>query len=113
MACTGTPTPSVSADGLKIEFMTNPEAPAVSGDTELTVLVKDKDGKPVEGATVTVKYDMVSMSMGETSGQAVDSGGGRYALMTIFAHGGKVRFQIKAEKAGQPTGTLEKIMDVK
>ena len=102
-----------SADGLKIEFITKPEAPIATGDTELIVLVKDKDNMPVEGAIATISYDMVSMAMGETKGQAVDEGGGRYALITVFGHPGRVKFQIKVEKSGLPTSTLEKLVDVR
>lgn len=112
-ACPRVSTPPAGADGLKIEFIIKPEAPSAAADTELIVQVKNGANQPVAGATVTISYDMASMAMGETTGQAVDEGAGRYTLITVFAHPGRFKFKVKAEKSGQTTSTFEKEVDVR
>ncbi len=110
-ACGQPPTPTPNPNGLKIEFTTNPPVLKV-GDAELIVTVKDKDGKPVDGAEVNISYSMTTMNMGNTSGKATDEGGGRYTIKTSFGHTGNVKFTIQVDKPGLPQGILETKLDV-
>ena len=82
------------------------------GDAELIVTVKDKDGKPVEAAEVTISYSMTTMNMGNTSGKATDEGSGRYTIKTSFDHTGTAKFTIQVDKPGMPQRILETKWDV-
>ena len=106
-----TPVPTPNPSGPKIEFKTNPTSLKV-GDAELIVTVKDKDGKPVEGAEVNISYSMTTMNMGNTSGKAIDEGGGRYTIKTSFSHAGNLKFTVQVDKPGLPQGILETKLDV-
>ena len=105
------PTPTPAPSGPKIEFTTNP-TPLKKGDAELIVMVKDKDGKPIEGAEVNISYSMTTMNMGNTSGKATDEGGGRYTIKTTFDHAGNLKFTVQVDKPGLPQGLLETKLDV-
>ena len=106
-----TPVPTLNPSGPKVELTTNP-SPLKVGDAELIVNVKDKNGRPVEGAEVNVSYSMTTMSMGTTSGKATDEGGGRYTIKTNFGHTGNLKFTIQVDKPGLPQGILETKLNV-
>ena len=106
-----TPIPTPAPNGPRIEFITNP-SPLKMGDAELIVMVKNKDGKSVEEAEVTISYNMTTMNMGNTSGKATDEGGGRYTIKTSFNHAGNLKFTIQVDKPGLPQGILETKLDV-
>ena len=108
-ACGQAPVPN--PDAPRIELSTNP-TPLKRGDAEIIVMVKDKDGKPVEGAVVNVSYDMTSMAMGATSGKATGGIGGRYTIKTSFDHTGTAKFTIQVDKTGMPQGILETKLEV-
>ena len=113
-ACGQVPAPATATpnpDAPRIELSTNP-TPLKKGDAEIIVLVKDKDGQPVDGAVVTVSFVMTTMNMGITSGKASGGNGGRYTIKTSFDHTGTAKFTIQVDKAGMQQGILESGLDV-
>lgn len=93
---------------LKIAFSTEPAALKVGTPGAFVVVLTDKDGKPVEGATVNILMTMTTMNMGEMKGTATDEGAGRYTIKTSFGHGGKLKIVIEATKdALTATQTIE------
>lgn len=100
-ACGGTggQTPAGAEDGLVVSLNTHPAAPAI-GNVELVVEVKDAANRPVSGATVTLKADMIGHSMGDLSGQATDQGNGRYATTANLSMAGAWQVDVEVKTAG-------------
>ena len=88
-----------------IEFTTNP-APPHKGNNTLRVRLTGADGKPVEGARVTVTFFMPAMpAMGMSAMRTVvilsDKGGGMYEATGNLGSGGTWQVSITAQKGGQ------------
>jgi nitrogen fixation protein FixH len=85
---------------LNLTLTTRPSPPVRNESATVVVQVSDKDGKPVEGATVMLSSGMVGMSHGGPKGQLADKGGGAYEGTGKFSMGGTWRIQIEASKGG-------------
>jgi YtkA-like protein len=85
---------------LQLTLTTRPSPPVREETATVVVQVKDKDGKPVEGATVMLSSGMIGMSHGGPKGQLADKGGGSYEGEGKFSMGGTWRIQIEASKGG-------------
>ena len=74
--------PSESAAGTngEISLSTDP-SPLRPGRATFMIDVKDENGKPVDGATVSFDINMTSMNMGTQRGTATSQGNGRYSAM--------------------------------
>ena len=95
-----TPAPaqeSASSKDVNIVVTSNP-SPAVKGDVEVLLTITDKDGKPIEGATVNVAADHTDMSGMGMSGQATEQGGGKYSIKANFAEAGNWILTVKVTK---------------
>jgi hypothetical protein len=104
--------PSASGSGsgsgeVKIVVESNP-SPAVVGDVELYFTITDKDGNPIEGASVNVSADHTDMSGMGMSGLATDQGGGKYSIKANFAEKGNWKLTVKVTR-----DTLEYEEDIK
>ena len=89
---------------LQLALTTRPSPPVRNETATVVVEVKDKDGKPVEGATVMLSSGMIGMSHGGPKGQLAGKGGGTYEGAGKFSMGGTWRIQIEASKdGGTPT----------
>ena len=78
---------SASSKDVNIVFASVP-SPAGVGDVQLLFTVTDKDGNPLEGATVNVAAEHPSMAGMGMSGQATDQGGGKYSIKANFTDPG-------------------------
>jgi len=78
---------STSSKDVNIVLASVP-SPAAVGDVQLLLTVTDKDGNPLEGATVTVAAEHPSMAGMGMSGQATDQGGGKYSIKANFSDPG-------------------------
>jgi len=90
-----TPTPGNSP----ITLTTNPNPPK-SGDVEVIVQVKDKDGNPLNDATVMLFADHVDMKGMNLQGKATAQGNGRYATVANFSMSGKWKVTVQVNKTG-------------
>lgn len=90
--------PSTSSEGLLVTLQTNPAQPKL-GQVELIVDVKDADGRAVDGATVTLKADMIGHSMGDLSGQATGQTNGRYATRANLSMAGEWQVDVQVKTA--------------
>ncbi len=99
-ACTGSggQTSTGDAVNLLVTLSTNPVEPAV-GRVELVVEVKDAANRPVDGAVVNLKADMIGHSMGDLSGQATGQGGGRYATTANLSMAGPWQIDVQVQSA--------------
>lgn len=90
------PTPASSGQ-TAITVSTNPNPPNSAAETELVIDVKDANGQPLSGATVTIMADMMAHSMGLMQGQATEQGNGRYATFVPFSMSGdwKVTVEVR------------------
>ena len=61
-----------------VSLTTNP-SPLQMGPANFIIDVKDKNGKPVDNATVFFDLNMTAMNMGTQQGNASPQGNGRYA----------------------------------
>ena len=85
---------------LQLTLTTRPSPPARNESATVVVQVSDKDGKPVEGATVMLASGMIGMSHGGPKGQLADKGKGTYEATGKFSMGGTWRIEIEASKGG-------------
>lgn len=98
-AC-GSPAPmqeTTSAKDVNIVVASNP-SPAMMGDAELILTITDKDGNPIEGATVDVGADHTDMSGMGMSGLATEQGGGKYSIKANFDESGNWMLTVKVTK---------------
>lgn len=91
---------------VKIEFTTDPNPPR-KGSNTFHVKIMRADGKPVEGANVTVTFFMPAMpAMGmaamTTTAKLNDKGGGMYEGNGTLQSGGTWQVTITAENNGRP-----------
>ena len=84
---------------LQIALSTDP-TPAQAGPVSLIVEIKDAQGKPVEGAKVSLTARHTGMTHGGIAGDMVDQGGGRYQASGSFSMSGTWRAEVKASKEG-------------
>ena len=99
-ACSGSggQASSTSSEGLLVTLNTNP-APPQLGQVELIVDVKDANGRAVDGASVTLKADMIGHSMGDLSGQATSQANGRYAIRANLSMAGEWQVDVQVKTA--------------
>lgn len=69
---------SVDSGSETVSLTTDPN-PLQIGPATFIIDVKDKNGKPVDGATVSFDINMTAMNMGTQQGNASPQGNGRYA----------------------------------
>lgn len=75
------PTPeSTTVEASAISLSTNPN-PLRLGQATFMIDVKDKNGKPVDNATVSFDINMTAMNMGTQQGNATSQGNGRYSAV--------------------------------
>jgi hypothetical protein len=98
---------------LQLSLTTRPNPPVRNESATVVVEVKDKDGKPVEGATVMLASGMIGMSHGGPKGQLADMGGGTYEGAGKFSMGGTWRIEIEASAGGDPPTTGRFDIEVK
>lgn len=101
--------PATSSEGLLVTLQTNPVQPRL-GQTELIVEVKDADGRAVDGATVTLKADMIGHSMGDLSGQATGQTNGRYSTRANLSMTGEWQVDVQVKTADKAVSRRFKIV---
>ncbi len=99
-ACAGTggQTSGGDAVNLLVTLSTHPVEPEV-GRVEFVVEVKDAANRPVDGAVVNLKADMIGHSMGDLSGQATAQGSGRYATAANLSMAGPWQIDVQVQTA--------------
>lgn len=100
---------STTTEGLQVTLQTNPAQPEL-GPVELIVDVKDEDGQAVDGATVTLKADMIGHSMGDLSGQATGQANGRYAIGANLSMAGEWQIDVQVKTAEEEAQRSFRIM---
>lgn len=95
--------------GLQVTLETNPAQPQ-QGPVELIVDVKDEAGRALDGATVTLKADMIGHSMGDLSGQATGQTNGRYAIGANLSMAGEWQIDVQVKIAETEVQRRFKIM---
>jgi hypothetical protein len=101
--------PATSSEGLLVTLQTNPSQPRL-GPVEMIVDVKDVDGRAVDGATVTLKADMIGHSMGNLSGQATGQSNGRYATRANLSMAGEWQVDVQVKTADKAVSRRFKIV---
>lgn len=92
-----------SGNSGSISLSTNPD-PLQPGQATFMINVKDKDGKPVNNATVSFDLNMTTMNMGTQQGNAASQGNGQYLITGRISMRGpwRVRTAVK-----MPDGSRE------
>ena len=85
-----------------VSLTTNPN-PLRTGPATFIIDVKDKDGKPVDNATVYFDLNMTAMNMGIQQGNATTQGNGRYAATGTMSMRGPWKV---ATKITMPDGSV-------
>src|SRR3989344_8707453 len=85
-----------------VSLTTNPN-PLQMGPATFIIDVKDKDGKPVDNATVYFDLNMTAMNMGTQQGNATSQGNGRYAAAGSMTMRGPWKVTIKVT---MPDGSI-------
>ncbi len=70
---------SSAGTGSETVVLTTDPNPLRTGPATFIIDVKNKDGKPVDDATVFFDLNMTAMNMGTQQGNATSQGNGRYA----------------------------------
>lgn len=97
-ACGSSAAPTAQANPeAAIKMETNPN-PAATGSVELSFTITDKNGSPLEGATVEVMADHPSMSGMGMNGAATEMGGGKYAIKADFSDSGTWKITVTVKK---------------
>jgi hypothetical protein len=99
------------AGDFTISTQFSPDPPKQGAET-ITIGLKDANGDPVKGATVTVATNMPSMSMAGPTLTATDNGDGTYAAQTNLNYATPWTFDILA-KAGAKSGRISVKAEVK
>jgi len=86
-----------------ISLSTNPN-PLQPGPATFFIDIKDKNGKPVENATVSFDLNMTTMNMGTQQGNATSQGNGRYSAVGTMSMRGPWRVKTTVTK---PDGSVE------
>jgi hypothetical protein len=95
VACGGAAPAAAPQATIKME--TNPN-PAAVGDIQLTFMITDQSGAPIEGAKINVSADHPSMSGMGMSGAATEQGGGKYAIKANFSDSGSWKITVQIVK---------------
>lgn len=99
--------------GWKVTFASNDEGPISlstspnplqPGPATFIIEVKDKNGKPVNDATVAFDLNMTTMNMGTQQGNAVPQGNGRYTTVGTISMRGPWRVRTTVT---MPDGSIE------
>ena len=98
------------AQALAVSASVSPNPPK-TGPATIVVTVSE-NGKPVNGAKVTIKTDMPAMSMSGPTLRATDNGDGTYSALTNLTDATTWRLRISA-KSGANTGAATVSIDVK
>jgi hypothetical protein len=111
-----TTTKSSAASSATVELTTAPSPPKKGNNTVLVKLTS-KDGKPIDGAKVTVTFFMAAMpEMGMAAMKTVittgDKGGGSYEGKGDIGSGGEWQVTVKATKAGHVVATKKLTLNV-
>ena len=93
-----------SAAPLTVTPVFSPNPPQ-QGREAIIVALKDADGKPVTGASVTVSTSMPSMSMAGPSAVAKDNGDGTYTAHIMLQYPTTWTFHISASANGNTAAT--------
>lgn len=91
-----------SNGGIYLSTDPNPLRP---GRATFMIDVKDKNGKPVDGATVSFDINMTAMNMGTQRGTATSQGNGRYSALGNMSMRGPWRVTTSVR---MPDGSTEK-----
>ncbi len=111
-ACSGTGTSSAKNEPT-ITVTTNPN-PAIMGDVELIMEVRDAAGKSLDGAKVSVVASMSGMPMGDPlRGQATDQGDGRYSIKAPMSMSGAWDVTVRVDKPGMESFSKDLKINVK
>jgi hypothetical protein len=107
---------SSAASSATVELTTDPSPPQ-KGSNTIKVKLTSKDGKPIEGAKVTVMFFMAAMpEMGMAAMKTVittgDKGGGSYEGKGDIGSGGDWQVTVKATKAGHVVATKKLTLNV-
>ena len=94
---------STSNGNAIISLSTDPN-PLGLGQATFIIDVKDKNGKPVDNATVSFDLNMTTMNMGTQQGNATSQGNGRYSITGRISMRGPWRIKTKAT---MPDGNTE------
>ncbi len=85
-----------------ISLSTSPD-PLQLGKATFMIDVKDKNGKPVDNASVSFDLNMTAMNMGTQKGNAVSQGNGRYSAVGNMSMRGPWRV---STKVSMPDGSI-------
>ena len=80
MSASGLSSTEKSTDAVGITLSTSPN-PLKLGQATFMIDVKNKDGTPVDNATVSFDVNMTTMNMGTQRGNAMLQGNGRYSTI--------------------------------
>jgi len=115
---TDSPTTAKSSDtsSATVELTTDPSPPQ-KGSNTVMVKLTSKDGKPIDGAKVTVTFFMAAMpEMGMAAMKTVitasDKGGGSYEGKGDIGAGGSWQVTVKASKSGHVIATKKLTINV-
>lgn len=87
-----------SAD-IAVDLQIIPEAPATQQASTLQISLRDRNGGPIDGATVTVEGDMTHAGMTPVLATARPAGGGRYTAALTWTMAGDWQITVKATLA--------------
>ena len=111
-ACSGAGASSTKNEPT-ITVTTNPN-PAIMGDVELIMQVKDAAGKPLDGAKVSVVASMSGMPMGDPlRGQATGQGNGRYSIKAPMSMSGAWDVTVRVDNPGMESFSKDLKINVK
>jgi len=92
-----------SSESGPISLSTSPN-PLQPGPATFFIDVKDKNGKPVNNATVAFDLNMTTMNMGTQQGNATSQGNGRYSVAGNMSMRGPWRIKTTVT---MPDGSVE------
>jgi hypothetical protein len=96
--------PTAVVTDLQIELAVEP-APPATGDSTLIVTLKDANGVPVSGATISVEGNMDHAGMEPTTGQTSQGEGGIYRVPFYWTMGGGWSVTVTATLPGGGVAT--------
>ncbi len=86
---------------LRLALVTTPSPPSSLDPTTFTVQASDTKGRPVSGATVSVRLDMPAMTMGNNEIPIMPGEAGVYVGMGRFTMAGDWRVTVTAVQGGR------------
>jgi len=102
---------SQAAGDFKVTTQFLPDPPKKGSET-ITFSIKDINGNPVKGATVSVATNMPAMSMVGPKLTANDNGDGTYAVQTNLNYATQWTFDVKIAATGK-TGVAHLVAEVR